>query len=420
MTPTGQSTLHILGTRGSSEAYAIREFLYRCGVPFQWSELSNDEQARAQAQLTGLTDGRLPLCVFPDGTRLERATVQQVSEKLGLFRSPSHSEYDLAIYGAGPAGLSAALYGASEGLKTVLVERFAVGGQAASSPRIENYLGFPQGISGAELAERALQQAEKFGAEILLLREGVRAEFTTGKGVGYLSDGTKIVARASICATGVEYRRLNLPNEDRFFGAGVYYGAGASEASLCAPTDHVFVVGGGNSGAQAAMHFSRYAGKVTMVVRDSSLKNTVSQYLIDRIHFAKNVEVLYRIRVVALHGDNVLTAITLHNDETGKEWCAQTSWLFLCLGGYPHTDWAQEVGIMRDQAGYLLTGPDLASNGHRPKNWPLERDPYHMETNMPGIFAAGDVRHGSVKRCASAVGEGAMAVMFVHRYMAQG
>jgi thioredoxin reductase (NADPH) len=413
----GETTLRIFGTRGSSAAYAIRDFLHRCGVPFQWKELSSDEEARALAQLTGLDDLRLPICVFSDGSRLEHPTVQQVSERLGLFRNPSRSEYDLAIYGAGPAGLSAAVYGASEGLRTVVVERFAVGGQAASSPRIENYLGFPQGVTGAELAERALEQATKFGAEILLLREGVRAEFSTGKGVGYLSDGTKIVARASICSTGIEYRRLNLPNEDHFHGAGLYYGAGASEASFCSQTDHVFVVGGGNSAAQAAIHFARYAGHVTMVVRDYSLKNTVSQYLVDRIRSSSKIEVLLRTQVVALHGDNSLTAITLRHDETGREWTAETRWLFLCLGGLPHTQWAEEVGIIRDEAGYLVTGPDLMKNGHPPENWPLDRDPYYMETNVPGIFAAGDVRHGSVKRCASAVGEGAMAVTFAYRYV---
>jgi thioredoxin reductase (NADPH) len=301
-----------------------------------------------------------------------------------------------------------------------VVERFAVGGQASTSPKIENYLGFPGGISGADLALRAREQACHFGAEILLLREGVRGEFKPGRGIGYLADGTKIIARASICATGVEYRKLNLPNEDRFRGAGVYYGAGASEASLCLATDHVFIVGGGNSAAQAAMHFSRYAGKATMVVRDSSLKKSVSQYLIDRIQSSPKVEVLLLTEVVALHGDTSLQSITLHNKETGSEWEAETSWLFLCLGGLPHTQWAQEVGIVRDDGGYLVTGPDLLKNGRRPDNWTLDRDPYYLETNIPGVFAAGDVRHGSVKRCASAVGEGAMAVTFVHRYVMNG
>jgi thioredoxin reductase (NADPH) len=389
-------------------------------VSCQWVELSDDHQAQTEAQVASLSDKRLPICVLADGTRIEHATIRQVSEKLGLFRDPSRSEYDLSIYGAGPAGLSAAVYGASEGLKTVVIERYAVGGQAATSPKIENYLGFPGGISGAELALRAREQADHFGAEILLLREGVRGEFLPGKGIGHLSDGTKIVARASICATGVEYRRLNLPNEEKFREAGVYYGAGASEASLCSASDHVFVVGGGNSGAQAAMHFARYTTKVTMAVRDSSLKKSVSQYLVDRIHSCPRIRVLLLTEVIALHGDDILRAITLRDNQTGKEWTEETNWLFLCLGGVPHTQWAEEVGIVRDEGGYLVTGPDLTKNGNRPPNWKLDRDPYYMETNMPGVFAAGDVRHGSVKRCASAVGEGAMAVTFVHRYMTNG
>jgi thioredoxin reductase (NADPH) len=412
--------VQLFGTRGNAHAYAIRDFLHRSDVPFQWIELTTDEQARTLAGVAGLRDKRLPVCLFPDGTRLECPTLRQITEKLGWFQTPSRSEYDVSIYGGGPAGLSAAVYAASEGLKTVLVERYTVGGQAGSSPKIENYLGFPGGISGKELAERAREQACHFGAEILLLREGVRGKFRPGQGVGYLADGTKIISRASICATGMDYRRLGLPNEDRLFGAGVYYGAGASEASLCVGTEDVYIVGGGNSAAQAAMHFSRYARKVTMVVRDESLKKTVSQYLVDRIQSNPKIETLFRAEVVALHGDDMLRAITLRNSQTGQEWTVETSWLFLCLGGVPHTSWAEEVGIVRDEGGYLVTGPDLLKNGHRPVNWTLDRDPYYLETNMPGVFAAGDVRHGSVKRCASAVGEGAMAVTFAHRYITSG
>lgn len=410
------SLLRIFGRPGSAVAYTLRDFLHRSDVPFEYVQLNSDEEARVHAGVQHLHDSRLPVCVFPDGTRLECPTVRQITEKLGWFRNPSRSEYDLAIYGAGPAGLSAAVYGASEGLKTVLIERAAVGGQAGSSSRIENYLGFPQGISGAELAERAREQACRFGTEILLAREGVRGEFPAGKRVGYLEDGTKIVSRAAICATGVDYRKLDLPNEDKFLGAGLYYGAGASEASLV-KDQPVYIVGGGNSAGQAAMHFASAASRVTIVVRDDSLKNTLSQYLEDRIYAAANIEVLTRTDVTALQGDECLHEIALTNRATGEEQTARTKWLFVCIGGYPRTEWAKNAGITRDEAGYLVTGVDLLP---RPANWPLDRNPYYLETNVPGLFAAGDVRHNSVKRCASAVGEGAMAVMFVHRYLAEG
>src|SRR5271170_1319814 len=256
-----QDKIRILGTRGSAPAYAIRDFLHRSDVPFQWIELTTDEQVREHAQLDNLGDPRLPVCVFPDGTRLERPTVRQITEKLGWFRNPTQSEYDLAIYGGGPAGLSAAVYGASEGLKTVLIERTAIGGQAGTSSKIENYLGFPGGISGAELAERARQQAVHFGAEILLVREGIRAEFVDNKIVVDLASGGTLVASTNICATGVDYRCLDLPGEERFLGAGLYYGAGVSEASMCWG-EHVYVIGGGNSAGQAAAHLSQFAAHV--------------------------------------------------------------------------------------------------------------------------------------------------------------
>jgi thioredoxin reductase (NADPH) len=411
--------IKIFGRTASSRGYLIRDFLHRSDVPFEWIELTGDEEARAQAGVSDLHDKRLPVCVFPDGSRLEHPTVRQITEKLGWFHDPRRTEYDLAIYGAGPAGLSAAVYGASEGLSTVVIERSAVGGQAGSSSNIENYLGFPKGISGADLAERARDQACRFGAEILIGREGVRGEFLPGKGVGHLADGTKIIARATICATGVQYRRLNLPNEDRLLGAGVYYGAGASEAAICTAEDDIFIVGGGNSAGQAALYFSLAARSVTMVVLGPCLKETLSQYLIDRIHSAPNIRVLTNSQVVAIDGDESLRAITVESLPSGQRETFPTRRLFICIGGVPHTNWAQEVGIQCDDAGYLITGPDLMlDGGARPANWPLDRSPYYLETSMPGVFAAGDVRHGSVKRCASAVGEGAMAVTFVHRYLA--
>jgi thioredoxin reductase (NADPH) len=415
--PARALAVRLFGTHGSAQAHAIRDFLYRGDVPFEWLELTSDEEAR-RIGLSGLADPKLPVCVFPDNIRLERPTIRQLLEKLGWYRDPSRSEYDVAIYGAGPAGLSAAVYAASEGLKTVVVERWAVGGQAGSSPKIENYLGFPQGISGAELSERAREQACRFGAEILLAREGVRGDFSAGKRTGYLADGTKVVARAAICATGVEYHKLGIPDEDRFQGAGVYYGAGASEASLC--VDHpVVVVGGGNSAGQAAAQFARFARRVTVVVRGDNLKATLSAYLVDRINAAKNLEIRTNTEVTALTGVTCLEAVELTNRAGSRE-TIQTHWLFVCIGGAPHTEWAVEAGVVRDEAGYLVTGADLLVNGRPPKGWPLERMPYDLEANIPGVFAAGDVRHGSVKRCASAVGEGAMAVTFLHRYLSQG
>ncbi len=415
--PATSAHVKILGKAGSAGAYALRDFLHRSDVPFEWIELNSDDQARTQAGVENLTDSRLPVCVFQDGSRLECPTIRQLTEKLGWFREPTYSEYDLAIYGAGPAGLSAAVYGASEGLKTVLVERWAVGGQAGTSSKIENYLGFPSGISGADLAERAREQACRFGADILIAREGVSGEFIAGKGIGHLADGSKIVARATVCATGIQYNRLNLPNEERLAGAGLYYGAGVSEASLCA-NEHVVIVGGGNSGGQAAMHFSRFARIVTIVIREECLKHTLSRYLLDRITAAKNIEVLATTEVTAIAGEDVLEHVVVTNRKTRQQRSLETHWLFICIGGAPRTDWAVEAGIQRDEAGYLLTGPDLLTGGRPPEGWPLDRSPYYLETSQPGLFAAGDVRHGSVKRCASAVGEGAMAVTFVHRYLA--
>jgi thioredoxin reductase (NADPH) len=412
----GPALVKVYGRLGNAAAYAIRDFLHRCDVPFEWVPLGSDQDAREQADVEHLRDERLPVCVFPDGARMETPTIRQLIERLGWFRNPSRAEYDLAIYGAGPAGLSAALYAGADGLSTVLVERWAIGGQAGSSSRIENYLGFPEGISGTELAERARKQAEKFGVEILLAREGVSAQLQPGRGVGVLEDGTKIIARASICATGVTYRCLGLPNEAQLLGAGLYYGAGASEAPLTAG-EHVVIVGGGNSAGQAAMNFAPHAARVSMVVRGDSLKSTLSHYLIQRIETTRNIEVLTRTEVTALRGDKTLREIALRHTATGEERRVPTRWLFVCIGGEPQTHWAGAIGMARDDAGYLVTGRDLLCDGARPPGWPLDREPFLLETNIPGVFAAGDVRHGAVRRCASAVGEGAMAVAFVHRVL---
>lgn len=348
--------------------------------------------------------------------RLEAPTVREVAQKLGLITEPKHLEYDVSIYGAGPAGLSAAVYAASEGLRTVVIEREAVGGQAGTSSRIENYMGFPGGISGAELAERARQQAIHFGAEILLMREGIKAVFRAGKIIADMASGGTMTARANICATGVEYRRLGLPGEERFLNAGLYYGAGVSEAAYCRD-EHIFVIGGGNSAGQAAVHFAEYASRVSVIIRGEHLGATLSQYLVDRIEGSPNIEVLPRSEVVGIDGDETLRTVTIADRCKGIERTVDAGRLFVCIGGRPNTEWARDTDIIRDEAGYLVTGPDLLRRGKPPGVWPLERQPFYLETSVPGSFAVGDVRHGSVKRVASAVGEGAMAIQFVHHHL---
>ena len=299
-----------------------------------------------------------------------------------------------------------------------MIERSAVGGQAGTTSKIENYLGFPTGIAGADLAERAREQACRFGAEFLLLREGVRGRISPRQvESAILPTARKIIARSSICATGVQYRRLNLLNEQEFFGAGLYYGAGVSEAALC-DNDEVIVVGGGNSAGQAAMNFSGFAKTVTVVIRGDSLKSTLSHYLIDRINAASNIKVLCNTEVAKLHGGPMLQSVSLTNNKTGEKQTLPTKGLFICIGGVPHTDWATKAGIIRDEARILVTGPDCRRKAVFPNYGRWSAHPYYLETNIPGMFAAGDVRHGAVKRCASAVGEGAMAVTFVHSYLA--
>ena len=415
---TAQSAtkIRLYGLPNSAEAYEIRDFLNRSVVEFDWIELTNDLDCDRELGFSALSDLRLPMVEFPDGTQLFSPSIREIAQRLGWVTQPKFREYDLSIYGAGPAGLSAAVYAASEGLRTVLIERHAVGGQAGTSSMIENYMGFPKGIRGADLAERARQQAVKFGIELLLLREGIKAEFKDNRIYVDLADGSKMIARTNICATGVEYRRLNVPDEDRFLNLGVFYGAGASEAPMC-HDQHVFVVGGGNSAGQAALHFSRYAKQVTMLIRGSNLAATLSQYLIHRITSTPNIEVRFNAQVTGLDGDAILRTITIADKQAGTGQRVDTQRLFVCIGGVPNTDWAKDTPIIRDDAGYLITGSELLKAGHPPAGWTCDRDPFFLETSVPGSFAAGDVRHGSVKRVASAVGEGAMAVTFVHQYL---
>lgn len=409
--------VRVLGVADSKEAYAIRDFLARGVVAYEWREMSCDSDCFSELGIAEFDNVRWPVVMFPDGTILYDPTLPEIAAKLGWVARPRFREYDLSIYGAGPAGLSAAVYAASEGLRAVVIERAAVGGQAGTSSLIENYMGFPQGIPGAELAERARQQAVKFGVELLMMKEGVHATFVNGKIEVNLADGTLLKAKANICATGVEYRSLGVPGEDRLLNVGVFYGAGASEAPMCA-NKKVFIVGGGNSAGQAAMHFARTAESVTLIVRGKSLSETLSHYLVERLGQMANVEVRFQSVVQEVRGEDKLEALRLSNAKGGQD-VVPADRLFVCIGGAPNTDWACDTKIVRDRNGYLVTGADLKDFPQFEACWPLARRPYYLETSVPGSFAAGDVRYGSVKRVASAVGEGAMAVTFVHRYLSE-
>ena len=413
----GAKVVRVLGVAHSKEAYAIRDFLSRGVVAYEWLEVASDSDCVRELGISGFDEICWPVVVFPDGSTLYAPTLAEIATKLGWVSRPRYREYDLSIYGAGPAGLSAAVYAASEGLRAVVIERAAIGGQAGTSSLIENYMGFPNGIAGAELAERARQQAVKFGIELLMMREGVHATFVNGKIEVTLADGSRLTARANICATGIEYRNLGIPDEQRLLNAGLFYGAGASEAPMCSGK-RVFIVGGGNSAGQAAMNFARTAESVTMIVRGPSLAATLSHYLLDRIADTSNVNVVLESAVSELYGDTELEALQLTN-MAGKTQVVPVDRLFVCIGGAPNTEWAKDTTIVRDRNGYLVTGADLSEFAQFERFWPLKRRPYFLETSVPGSFAAGDVRYGSVKRVASAVGEGAMAVTFVHRYLAE-
>lgn len=408
--------VRLFGMRDSAEGWELRDFLKRSVVEFEWTDLTCDDDCRRSLGLRRLGDVRLPVVELPDGERLFGPTLRDVAARLGFVAKPKLREYDVSIYGAGPAGLSAAVYAASEGLRTVLVERSAVGGQAGTTSLIENYMGFPDGINGAHLAERARQQAVRFGVELLMMREGVRSEFHDDRIWTDLADGGRMVARANICATGVEWRRLGVANEDRLLGRGVYYGAGASEAPLCSGED-VMVIGGGNSAGQAVMHLAAHANSVTMLVRGKALAATMSSYLSERILSEPNVRMRFESEIVGLDGDGSLEQVEIRSRATGETGWASTPRLFVAIGGVPNTDWAADTPVVRDSGGYLVTGPDLLADGKPPPCWPLARLPYFVETSVPGSFAAGDVRARSIKRVATAAGEGAMAVAFVHRYL---
>jgi len=410
--------IRILGTRWSSQAYALRDFLARNQTPYRWLDVETAErnpEVRQLAEAAGAEASSLPMVFFPDGSSLADPGTADVAEKLGLRVRPEMAFYDLVIAGGGPSGLAAAVYGASEGLRTVMIEMQAPGGQAGMSSRIENYLGFPSGLSGGDLARRAVAQARRFGVEILTPQYVVGARAEGPARMVKLGDGSEVSCKALLIATGVSYRRLEVPGAEHLQGRGVYYGSAMTEALSCKDED-VYIIGGANSAGQAAMYFSKYARRVVMLVRGPSLSATMSQYLIDQIKRTPNIEVVTGSRVVEIHGSERLEAISIHCGESSETNRVPANSLYVFIGAEPRTDWLAGV-VERDERGFILTGADLARNGKRPRGWPLDREPYWMETSVPGIFAAGDVRHGSIKRVASGVGEGSIAVQFIHQYL---
>jgi thioredoxin reductase (NADPH) len=410
--------IRVIGNRWSPQSHQVKDFLARNQIPYQWMDVELEPEA-CHLLIYGEADGmqRLPLVLFPDGSRLVQPTNLQIAERIGLRTQAEHPFYDLAIVGGGPAGLAAAVYGASEGLSTVMIEREAPGGQAGSSSRIENYLGFPVGLSGMDLARRAVTQAKRFGVEILTPQTVTGLRIQDPYRIISLADGSEISCHALLIATGVSYRKLDIPGEERLSGAGVYYGAAMTEAIACQGED-VFIIGGANSAGQAAMHFSKYARTVTMLIRSDSLAKSMSQYLIDQIEATENITVRTHTQVSEVKGDQSLEAIVLVNTQTGVMETVSATSLFIFIGARPQTDWLEGV-MERDENGFILAGADLMRDKHRPKGWSLDRDPYLLETSVPGVFVAGDVRYGSVKRVASGVGEGSVCVQFVHRYLSK-
>ncbi|HEV3476998.1 MAG TPA: FAD-dependent oxidoreductase [Rubrobacteraceae bacterium] len=407
--------VRVVGDRWSPDSHRVRDFLARNRVPFRWLDVESSEEARQIVERLDHGAPRLPVVVFQDGSYLEAPENREVAERIGLRTRAERPFYDLIIIGGGPSGLAAAVYGASEGLKTVLIEREAPGGQAGTSSFIENYLGFPQGLKGSELARRAVDQARKFEVEILTPQEVAEVRVEDPYRVIRLGDGTELSCHALIIATGVSYRKLDAPGVARLTGAGVYYGASLTEAFSYKDED-VYIVGGANSAGQAGMYFSDHARKVVIVYRGDSLRKSMSEYLVKQVEGRENIELRLNSGVVEAEGADHLERIAIRNSLSGEREIVPTQSLFIFIGAAPHTDWLDGV-VERDERGFILSGPDLSRHGERPKGWRLDRDPYLLETNVPGIFVAGDVRHGSIKRCASAVGEGSIAVQFVHQYL---
>jgi thioredoxin reductase (NADPH) len=420
--PPAYDGIRVAGTLWSPKSHDVKDFLARNRIPYLWLDIEKDEQARTLVDATLAKEvgdapisHRLPVVYFTDGTVLVEPDHRSLADKVGLRTQATQPFYDLIIVGAGPAGLGAGVYGASEGLRTLMIDKEATGGQAGTSSRIENYLGFPKGLSGSDLAQRATSQALRLGAEILTAQEVVKVRVEDPSRVVVLRDGTELGCRALIIATGVTVKRLTAPGIEKLTGAGVYYGAALTEAAHYRD-QHVFVVGGANSAGQAAMFFSRFARQVTMVIRGEGLRASMSHYLIDQIQGTANIDVCVGTEVNEVHGDDRLEAITLLNHATGMTQTIPTPALFIFIGAMPHSDLAAGVVECNPQ-GFILTGQDLIQDGRKPKGWTINRLPFMLETSVAGIFAAGDIRHGAIRRVASAVGEGAIAVNQVHMYL---
>jgi len=411
--PDATNDIQVVGDRWSDRTHELKSFLARNHVPYRWYDVERDEDGRRLFEVAGGNRADLPLVLVPDRDPLRSPTVLDAAGALGLHVQAKHPLYDVCIVGGGPAGLAAGVYAASEGLKTVIVEREAPGGQAGQSSAIENYLGFPKGLSGSDLAQRALAQVSRFGAELVLAREVVGLEQRGTVRAVLFAGGGEVEARSVVVSTGVSYRRLEAEGVERLQGKGIYYGATAADAAQTAG-DMVYVVGGANSAGQAALNFAKHAKQVTMVVRGSELLATMSTYLVDRITAAPNITVRCATQVDGADGDEHLERLTLVERTSGDREEVEASWLFVFIGASPRTDWLGEP-VARDTHGFVLTGPEVVTSG---ASWVLPRSPFALETSMPGVFAAGDVRLESMKRVASAVGEGAMSIYLVHRYLA--
>ncbi|WP_306639498.1 response regulator [Sanyastnella coralliicola] len=406
--------LRVIGYQFSPLSHQIKDFLSANLFPYEWIDYEANEKATEFMEANKLTAKDLPIVVKEEGEVLVAPDLNAIAESLGLHPNPDSDTYDVAIIGAGPAGLAAAVYGGSEGLKTVLIEKKAPGGQAGTSSRIENYLGFPSGLSGKDLARRAITQATRFGIEFLSPQEVSEIEIKDQYKILHLKSGVSINARSVVITTGVNYRELQAPGISDFTGAGIYYGAATTEAANCKNGD-VYIVGGGNSAGQGAMYLSQFARKVHILIRKDDLSSSMSQYLIDQIDGTPNIEVMGRTQIVSAHGDGRLQELVINHD--GNEEKREARALFIFIGAKPYTEWVPSM-VSRDQRGFVKTGRDL--NVTEPSQaWSIERDPYLLETNVPGVFAAGDVRSGAMNRVASAVGEGTMAISFVHKYLGE-